>query len=330
MSAETKSAAWPTTGSAVQVSSLRVSHPGSNGQIDIVRGLSFSVDYGQTLALVGESGAGKSLTARALLGLLPAPIRVTDGLIRVGDVEVTGVGEHSLRAMRGSTIGLVPQDPMSALNPVRKIGSIFHEVVGRHSGLPRRQRRGPITAILREVGLSPNVLGRYPHQLSGGMRQRVLIGLALVNEPQVIVADEPTTALDTTVQAQILALLQQRVAGRVALILITHDLGVAAAVCDRIAVMYAGRIVETGLTRDLLERPRHPYTAGLLAAAPDFSPGQPGLVSIPGSPPPAGRLPQGCAFRPRCPRSTDRCTQLPELAGNEHQAACWNPLGEEE
>lgn len=313
-------------GKGVDVEDLHIAYPVTSGSVGVVRGVSFAVAPGQTLAIVGESGAGKSLTARSLLGLLPEPTYVTAGSVRIAGVEVVQTDQRAMRHLRGGLVGFIPQDPMSALNPVRRIGLIFDEVLSRHTALSGKQRREHTLTVLNGVGLTHDVLNRYPHELSGGMKQRILIALALVTEPSVIVADEPTTALDATIQAQILELLSQRVAGRVALILITHDLGVAATVCERIAIMYAGKIVETGTTRSLLQQPRHPYTRGLLAAAPDFSTEGTGLVPIPGSPPRPTQIPPGCAFAPRCSRSDERCQTMPELDAADPSVACWHPF----
>lgn len=316
------------TALAVSVRDLWISAPTANGWVDLVRGVDLSVPYGGTLALVGESGAGKSITARSLLGMTPPPTVMTHGTVQVGDLDVTTADDRALHMLRGGTIGLVPQDPTSALNPVRTIGSLFDEVVRRHQRHGRAARRRLIGAALDDVGLRHDVLARYPHQLSGGMRQRALIGMALVNDPSVIVADEPTTALDATVQAQILELLASHVAGRVALVLITHDLGVAATLCDEVNVMYAGRVVEQGATADVCNRPRHPYTAGLLAAAPDPATGGVGMVPIPGAPPAPADVAPGCAFKTRCPRRTEQCDRMPELDDGAQRVACWHPLDE--
>lgn len=314
-------------GAGVEVEDLRVSYRKAGEAIEIVRGVSFKVDVGERLALVGESGTGKSLTARSLLGLLQPPTFVSGGSIRIGGIEVVGAGEAQLRRIRGGLASFVPQDPMSALNPVRRIGRVFEEILARHCrGTERAERRARVERVLDRVGLARNVLERFPHQLSGGMKQRVLIAMALVTEPAVIVADEPTTALDATVQAEILEMLAGQLAERIALILITHDLGVAATVCQRIAIMYGGAIVERGPIATVLETPRHPYTRGLLLAAPDFDPDRPGLVPIPGSPPTPGAFPSGCAFAPRCERSEAECARTPSLQGALQQVACWRPI----
>lgn len=310
----------------IAVDDLHIAMRRQHASVPLVRGVSFRVNVGETLALVGESGAGKSLTARSLLGVLPAATYVSSGSIRVNGVDVVRADDATLRRIRGGVISFIPQDPMSSLNPVRKIGKIFKEVLARHrrpgsnGGSGDRER---IVRVLSGVGLDRSVLERYPHQLSGGMKQRVLIALALLTEPTVIVADEPTTALDATVQAEILDLLARHVAANVALIMITHDLGVAATVCKDIAVMYCGQIVERGPINAILERPRHPYTRGLLAAAPDFDSSRPSLVPIRGNPPTPGDLPRGCSFAPRCDLAGAQCLDAPTLSGDAHAVACW-------
>jgi len=309
--------------SGVRVRDLVIGYERADQAVEIVRGISFDVPAGKTLAIVGESGTGKSLTARSLLGLLPPPVRILSGSVTIDGLDITQASEVRLRQVRGKHISLVPQDPMSALNPVRRIGSIFSEVLKRHTTLRGGQLLARVSRVLAEVGLQISVLDRYPHQLSGGMKQRILIALALVTEPSVVVADEPTTALDATVQAEILDLLIRHVAGRAALVLITHDLGVAATVCERIAVMYSGQIVEEGPMRELLEFAQHPYTQGLLAAAPDFDSTSESLVPIPGAPPQPNARPEGCSFRPRCNQALPACLSTPALAGGDHRVACW-------
>jgi oligopeptide/dipeptide ABC transporter ATP-binding protein len=310
----------------IRVQDLHIGVRGAAAALPIVRGVSFEVSVGQTLALVGESGTGKSLTARSLLGVLPSSAFVSAGSIVVNGVDIVRADERTLRRMRGGVIGFVPQDPMSSLNPVRRVGRIFREVLLRHTAGPdRRGESQHVDRTLAAVGLQRSVLDRYPHQLSGGMKQRVLIALALVTGPSVIIADEPTTALDATVQAEILDLLTRHVAQSVALILITHDLGVAATVCSQIAIMYAGQIVERGPIGLILGQPKHPYTQGLLAAAPDFDRSRECLVPIRGAPPTPGAVPHGCAFAPRCDFSTDNCLRQPFLEGEQQQVACWHP-----
>lgn len=293
------------------------------GAARVVDGASLSVPRGSVLGLVGESGSGKSMIALACLGLVPRP-GVVSGGIRIAGRNIVGLPEHELRAMRGGEIGIVFQDPMTSLNPVRRIGALMSETIRRHQGVARHEALAIAERALAEVGIpSPAArLRAYAHELSGGLRQRVMIAMALVNRPKIILADEPTTALDATIQAQILDLLRARVADAAA-VLITHDLGVAASLCDRVAVIYSGRIVEAGATADILTAPRHPYTAGLLRAVPRFDPSRSRLVAIPGLPPRPDARPPGCAFAPRCPRRVARCDEeRPVLADG---VACWNP-----
>jgi oligopeptide/dipeptide ABC transporter ATP-binding protein len=323
------------TSEVLQVNDLRVAFPDFAGRWrPVVDRLSFAVDRGEALGLVGESGAGKTMTALSLLGLVPPPGRVA-GSIRLMGRELTGLDERDWWRVRGRQVGAVFQDALSGLNPVRTVGSLLEEAVRRRyagfpHGLSRRWAREGALAAMAAAGVPEprERMSAYPHQLSGGLRQRVMIALAVANRPPLIVADEPTTALDNTVQAQVLDLLRSLVQDA-ALILITHDLGVAAAVCDRVAVVYAGRMAETGAVSRVLTSPRHPYTAALLDAVPRLGRRRP-PSPIPGSPPPFGRLPPGCAFAPRCPNAVPLCVrQHPPLESIDGRlAACWNPHGE--
>jgi oligopeptide/dipeptide ABC transporter ATP-binding protein len=321
----------PTGADAVlDVEGLEVGGDGRGGEVQLVRDVSFSLHRGEVLGLVGESGSGKTMTALALLRLIPPSLHQA-GAIRLEGTDLSLISERDMRAVRGRDISMIFQDPNTALNPVRTIGSSLNEVVRRHTPLRRGAARERVLELLRAVGIpSPEArYGAFPHQLSGGLRQRVMIAMALLNRPSVIVADEPTTALDTTIQAQILDLLRTRLSDA-ALLLITHDLGVAAETCDRVAVMYAGRIVETGPTAELLKSPRHHYTAGLLAAAPRFDPNRGRLTAIPGQPPNPRSVGAGCAFAPRCPAATDTCTTTRpplELDRSGWRLACWHPIG---
>ena len=319
-------------GPALLVEDLHVAFPGREGaEADVLRGVSLTVARGEILGVVGESGSGKSMLALSVLGLLPEPGVIRWGEVRLDGDDVRSMTGRELERLRGRRVGMVFQDPMSSLNPVRRIGSMLVESVRRHQDVSRAQARELALEALRTVGMpAPEErLRAYPHELSGGLRQRVMIALALVNHPDVILADEPTTALDATIQAQIMELLQSRVQGA-ALVLITHDLSLAAEICDRLAVMYAGRIVETGPARQVIDEPRHPYTAALLAASPDFDPERARLVAIPGAPPRLDHSLRGCAFAPRCSRALDRCRTedpvLQPMGGQE--AACWSPVGE--
>ena len=291
--------------------------------------ISFDILAGETLAVVGESGCGKSMTALAIMGLLPADsARVTQGAIHFDGQDLARLGEKQYRQLRGRRIAMIFQDAMSALNPVKTLGDQLMEVLQVHAGLRRRDARERAIALLEKVKI-PDAARRmndYPHQLSGGMSQRVMIAMAIACEPDLLIADEPTTALDVTIQAQILQLLRdiQRETG-MALLLITHDLGVVAAMAQRVAVMYAGRIVEQASVLSLFDRPAHPYTQGLLRSTPTS--GHPGerLYAIPGRVPPLTALPSGCAFRNRCPLAREACSEaVPAMTAQRpgHHAAC--------
>lgn len=311
----------------VEAQGLSVAYPGPFGPVTVLHGIDLALAVGERLGLVGESGSGKSTVALALAALLPPGARVTAERLAVAGEDPRALPAKALKRYRGGSVGMVFQDPMTSLNPVRTVGSILMESVRRHTGCDAQAARAKALAALTAVGIpAPEArLAAYPHQLSGGLRQRCVIALALVNDPRVIVADEPTTALDATTQAQILDLLRQRSEGR-ALILITHNLGAAADLTDRIAVMYAGRVVETGPTAAVLAAPRHPYTAGLLAAVPRLGLGRVPPKPIPGAPPRPDELDGGCPFAPRCDRRTARCGEMPPLSGHGHAAACWHPL----
>jgi oligopeptide/dipeptide ABC transporter ATP-binding protein len=292
----------------------------------LVAGVSLSVPRGQVLGLVGESGSGKSMTVMSVPRLLPAGCQVAAGRIWLDGQEISALPDRAMPGVRGSRVGVIFQDPFTSLNPVRRIGDLLGEVIMRHQGLGRTQAEAAAVAALDEVGL-PDPAGKaraYPHEMSGGQRQRVGIALALVNRPALVIADEPTTALDPTVQVHILDLLARRTQDAAA-ILVTHDLGAAAYLCTRIAVMYSGRIVEEAAVADIVRRPRHPYTAALLAAAPRLDrPGRPD--AIPGQPPSPSARPEGCAFAPRCAGAGPECATVPRLREGEHRVACHRPL----
>ncbi|MFE3516130.1 dipeptide ABC transporter ATP-binding protein [Streptomyces sp. NPDC059166] len=296
----------------LEVRDLGVEFTSPDGSVvPAVRGVSFSVRRGGTLAVVGESGSGKSTTALALTRMLPGTGRITTGTVRFEGRDLAGLSEPDLRKVRGARIGMVFQDPMTALNPVMTVGRHLDEVLRAHGDHDRTARRARVLELLDRVGI-PEPHRRaddHPHQFSGGQRQRVLIAMALAGEPDILLADEPTTALDATVQDQILTLLSDlnRETGT-ALVLITHNMGVVARTCERVLVMYAGGVVEDGPTAEVLTRPRHPYTAGLLAAVPRLaSPSGTRLTGIPGSPPDLALLADGCAFAERCALAEDRC-----------------------
>jgi peptide/nickel transport system ATP-binding protein len=314
----------------LDVRDLRISFPGADGRrFYPVDGVSFSLDRGETLALVGESGCGKSLTSLALLRLVPPPGRIEPGSsIGLGETDVLSLEGEALRQIRGRRIGMIFQDPMTSLNPVFTVGDQIAEGVRAHFRVSKREARERALRMLQEVGIPDPAarLDAYPHQLSGGMRQRVMIAIALSAEPEILVADEPTTALDVTVQAQILEVLDRLRRSRgMAVLLITHDLGIVAGRADRVGVMYAGQIVEEATTAALFARPSHPYTQGLFASVPRLTGPVQRLTPIRGNVPPPTAWPSGCRFRPRCPQAFDKSELAPELlpVGPGHRMRCW-------
>lgn len=320
----------------LEFDALRLDFDTFDGRLQVLDGISFTLAPHETLGIVGETGCGKSVTVRSLLRLLPMPpARFTDGAIRFKDKDITQASEGAMRRLRGHEIALIPQDPMTYLNPVLTIGQQLTDVIAaRQKGRPaqdrldRRAQRARAVELLTEVQLPhpERLLNTYPHALSGGMRQRILIAMALAGEPSLLVADEPTTALDVTIQGQILRLIHQLVERLgLAVLLISHDLGVVAKVCRRIVVMYAGTIVEDAPTADLLENPLHPYTQGLLKAIPKLHGDSGRLQGIPGAIPNLLDPPSGCRFRPRCPLAMDICArQKPPAveAAPGHRVAC--------
>jgi oligopeptide/dipeptide ABC transporter ATP-binding protein len=320
----------PTTGPRIlEVENLTVEFPTDDGVVRAVRGVSWTLGPGETLGIVGESGAGKSVTSLAVMGLLPAAARVS-GSVRLAGRELLGLPENALSEVRGSGISMIFQDPMTSLNPVYTAGYQIAETLRAHNAdLSRRATRERAVELLDIVGIpSPaQRVDSYPHELSGGMRQRVVIAIAIANDPEVIIADEPTTALDVTVQAQVLAALERATDETgAALLLITHDLGVIAGHADRVAVMYAGKLVETGTVEDIFYAPRMPYTLGLLGSLPRLDQPAGRLTPIAGSPPSLLDLPPGCPFTPRCPMAAGVCDGAePELLPTDrhgHYAAC--------
>jgi peptide/nickel transport system ATP-binding protein len=319
----------------LEVNDLHVGFHTRDGLVHAVEGASFSVDRGRALGIVGESGSGKSVSALTILGLTSAPNATISGSIVFDGTELVGIDPERLRDIRGSRIAMIFQDPMSSLHPLYKIGWQIVEAIRAHEDISHAAAERRALEALKEVGMpSPGErLSSYPHELSGGMRQRAMIAMALALQPDVLIADEPTTALDVTVQAQILELIQRLQAEHgTALVLITHDLGVVAEMVDEVAVMYAGRIVEHGSLGDVLERPTHPYAWGLLHSIPRLdSPRLERLNPISGAPPSLITVPPGCAFHPRCPYAFDRCSrELPPLAETDpgHQDACLLPAAE--
>jgi len=316
--------------SLLDVADLRITFATSAGTSRPVDGVSFRLSKGELLALVGESGCGKSLTALALLRLVPPPGHVAAGSrIRLDGTDVMALEGEALRGIRGRRIGMIFQDPMTSLNPVFTVGDQIAESIRAHRAVPKAIARARALELLQEVGIPDPAarLDQYPHQMSGGMRQRVMIAIALASEPELLIADEPTTALDVTVQAQILEILDRlRQARGMAVLLITHDLGIVAGRADRVAVMYAGRIVEEAPTAELFARPSHPYTLGLLASVPRLTGPVTRLTPIKGTVPPPTAWPSGCRYHPRCASAMPRCTtdDPPALAVAEgHQMRCW-------
>jgi len=315
---------------AIEVRNLVV----HNTALKAVRGLDFTLPAGGRMGLVGESGSGKTLTALALMGLLPMGWQA-NGSVRHDGVDLITQSDRALSSRRGRTISMVFQDPLSSLDPVRRIGQQVSSVIRRHTKAGKTEAERQTLELFRQMSLPrPEQLMRaYPHEISGGQRQRIMIAMALACYPQLIIADEPTTALDVTVQKQVLRLLNTAVQERgSALIMITHDLPVIAAMCDTVAVMYAGRIVEMGPVADVFRNPRHHYTKGLLDSQPTMDnialDGSSRLASIPGMVPPLHSLPAGCAFHPRCAAATEQCmTQVPTLDDGPRRAACWHPIG---
>jgi oligopeptide/dipeptide ABC transporter ATP-binding protein len=293
---------------------LHVEIPLPIGQLQAVRGVSLSVGAGESVGLVGESGCGKSITLRALLGLLPVPARITGGALLLDGVDVLGMPERKRQHVLTDAISMVFQDSLTALNPVMRVGDQIAEVPRRRLGMSKSQAHARAIELMDQVGIpEPEQRFRaYPHQLSGGMRQRICIAIAMSTQPRLILADEPTTALDVTIQAQVLAVIDRlRTERQLGLVLVSHDLAVVSQTCSRIYVMYAGRVVESGGAAPLLANPEHPYTDALLRSVPDPDAVVERLASIPGQPPQLIEVPPGCAFAPRCTYATDICTAEP-------------------
>lgn len=310
------------------VEGLRVEFPTRRGTLVAVHDVSFTIDPGEVLGVVGESGAGKSLTGAAIIGLIDPPGRIASGNVRLAGRRIDNLPYEAMRRVRGREIGAVFQDPLTSLNPLYTVGRQLVETIRTHLPLGESDARKRAIALLEEVGIpaAARRIDHYPHQFSGGMRQRVVIALALAANPKLIVADEPTTALDVSIQAQIIALLKRlcREHGT-AVMLVTHDMGVIAETADRVAVMYAGRIVEIGPVADVIHRPQHPYTVGLMGSIPSIAEERERLTQIDGAMPRLTAIPAGCAFNPRCPHAFERCRrERPELmAAGATMAACW-------
>jgi peptide/nickel transport system ATP-binding protein len=312
----------------LQVNNLVVEFPGRHGTLRALDDISFSIAPGEVLGVVGESGAGKSLTGASIIGLLEPPGRVASGEILLEGQRIDNLSHEQMRHIRGRKIGAIFQDPLTSLNPLYTIGRQLIETIQAHLPVTNDEARRRAIALLEDTGIpaAAQRLDHYPHQFSGGMRQRVVIALALAAEPKLIVADEPTTALDVSIQAQIIQLLKRVCRDHgAAVMLITHDMGVIAETCDRVAVMYAGRIAEIGPVHEVINQPAHPYTMGLMAAIPDITVDRERLYQIDGSMPRLNAIPSGCAYHPRCPRVFDRCvSQRPDLLhAGATEAACW-------
>lgn len=314
----------------LEVTNLHVQFSTFGGTVQAVRGVSFDLYKGETLAIVGESGCGKSVTSQSIMRLIAEPPgRISNGQILFKNVDLTKISEKKMRTVRGKDISMIFQDPMSALNPTITVGEQIMEGIKQHHKVSKYEARKKAIEMLQLVGIpSPESrLKQYPHQFSGGMRQRIMIAMALICEPEVLIADEPTTALDVTIQAQIMDLFKkvQKETG-VSIILITHDLGVVAQVADRIAVMYAGKIIETGKRRDIFYRPQHPYTKGLLQSVPRLDMDQSSLRPIMGSPPDLFDPPQGCPFTARCEQAMTVCQKIypaDSTISPTHHVHCW-------
>jgi peptide/nickel transport system ATP-binding protein/oligopeptide transport system ATP-binding protein len=315
----------------LKVDDLRVSFRTEEGSLQAVDGVSFEVGPGEVLAVVGESGCGKSVTAMSLMGLTRGPNAEITGSARLGDTDLISASDEEFQAVRGEQLAMIFQDPMSSLNPVYRVGDQIAEQIRAHRDVSKAQAHDQVIELLRAVGIpgAEERVDAYPHEFSGGMRQRAMIAMGLSLEPPMLIADEPTTALDVTIQAQILRLLKQLNEERgLAVILITHDLGVVADIADRVLVMYAGRVVETGTLDQIFYEPQHPYTWGLLGSIMRLDrPRTARLAQIKGQPPSLISAPAGCHFRPRCPHAFGRCTEVPQLeqrggsAG--HLDRCW-------
>jgi peptide/nickel transport system ATP-binding protein len=312
----------------LEVNNLVVEFPTRRGLLRALDGVSLTIAPGEILGVVGESGAGKSLTGAAIIGLLDPPGRISSGEIHLAGERIDQYSADQMRGIRGRRIGAIFQDPLASLDPLYSIGHQLIETIRTHLPLTAGQARQRAIELLEETGIpaAAERINHYPHQFSGGMRQRVVIALALAAEPQLVIADEPTTALDVSIQAQVIGLLKRICHDRgAAVMLITHDMGVIAETCDRVAVMYAGRIVEIGPVQQVIHAPAHPYTVGLMASIPDLETDLERLAQIDGAMPRLDAIPPGCAFHPRCPRVFERCRfERPELldAGTS-RAACW-------
>lgn len=314
----------------LQIENLQTHFFTDRGQIPAVDGVSITVHKGEVVGIVGESGCGKSVTSLSIMKLVPNPPgKIVGGAIRFKGEDLVKASEKRMREIRGNEIAMIFQEPMTSLNPVFTIGDQIGEAVRLHTKASKKESKQRAIEMLKKVGIprAEAIVDEYPHQLSGGMRQRVMIAMAMACSPEILIADEPTTALDVTIQAQILDLMRQlnQEAGT-SVLLITHDLGVVAQMCHRVVVMYAGNVIEEGDVRTILKQPKHPYTIGLLNSLPKLGDSQERLYSIPGNVPIPGSLTTGCRFAPRCEHAQERCRQeMPELiaVGENHRSRCW-------
>lgn len=316
----------------LEVKQLQTHFKTANGIVKAVDGVDLTIYEGETVGIVGESGCGKSVTSLSVMGLLPKPMAyIEHGSILFSGRDITQLSERAMRKLRGNEISMIFQEPMTSLNPVFTIGQQLSEPLKQHTRLNKKEIRQAVIAMLQSVGIprAEQIIHEYPHQLSGGMRQRAMISLAMLCQPKLLIADEPTTALDVTIQAQILQLMKEiKARTNMAMMLITHDLGVVAEMCDRVTVMYAGQVVESADVRTLFNRPTHPYTRGLLASLPTANERKGELPSIPGSVPRPDEVPHGCTFAPRCSYATDRCREErpPLIAIDDQLCRCWFPI----
>ncbi len=319
----------------LEINNLKTHFFTDEGVLPSVDGVSFHIDRGETLGIVGESGCGKSVTAMSILRLIPQPPgKIVGGDITFGGRDLVNISDAELRKIRGNDIAMIFQEPMTSLNPVYTVGNQIIEAIVLHQDKEPDEAREIAIQMLKEVGIpDPSLrIDEYPHQMSGGMKQRVMIAMALCCNPELLIADEPTTALDVTIQAQILELLNKMQDERgMAIMLITHDLGVVAETCKRVVVMYAGRVAETGTIEEIFENPMHPYTMGLLSSLPDRAPPGARLPTIEGTVPSPLNFPSGCRFRNRCERASEKCSEIPPLVvlGEGHNAWCHHPHQEE-
>jgi len=314
----------------LQIENLQTHFFTDRGQIPAVDGINITVNKGEVVGIVGESGCGKSVTSLSVMRLVPNPPgKIVGGAIRFKGEDLVRVTEKRMREIRGNEIAMIFQEPMTSLNPVYTIGDQIGEAIRLHTKASKKEARLRSVEMLKKVGIprAEAIVDEYPHQLSGGMRQRVMIAMAMACNPELLIADEPTTALDVTIQAQILDLMKSlNQESGTAIMLITHDLGVVAEMCHRVVVMYAGNVVEEGDVRTILKSPKHPYTIGLLNSIPKMEESKERLYSIPGNVPLPGSLKVGCRFAPRCEHATDRCrVEMPELkeVGDGHRSRCW-------